>query len=156
MKWRNGIKLIIHIADVGAHREKFSRGDKYPEQGPLLINKIEECVKKNINIIGFKIGDYPKQSFDKISEIYDDYKLTKKDNGQFIEIYVFARDKNNKKAFSENFNRLVMRAAHQVINPSYKYLKRLKQVLHLPNDGEKDIDDKKSLLSILEKGSIDN
>ena len=49
-----------------------------------------------------------------------------------------------------------MRAAHQVINPSYKYLKRLKQVLHLPNDGEKDIDDKKSLLSILEKGSIDN
>ena len=141
MKWRNGIKLIIHIADVGAHREKFSRGDKYPEQGPLLINKIEECVKKNINIIGFKIGDYPKQSFDKISEIYDDYKLTYK---------------NNKKAVSENFNRLVMRAAHQVINPSYKYLKRLKQVLHLPNDVEKDIDDKKSLLSILEKGSIDN
>ena len=49
-----------------------------------------------------------------------------------------------------------MRAAHQVINPSYKYLKRLKQVLHLPNDVEKDIDDKKSLLSILEKGIIDN
>ena len=43
MKWRNGIKLIIHIADDGAHGEKFSRGDKYPEQGPLLINKIEEC-----------------------------------------------------------------------------------------------------------------
>ena len=48
MKWRNGIKLIIHIADDGAHGEKFSRGDKYPEQGPLLINKIEECIGRII------------------------------------------------------------------------------------------------------------
>ena len=44
-----------------------------------------------------------------------------------------------------------MEAANQVINSSYKYLKRLKQILSLPNDLEKDIDDKKSLLSILDK-----
>jgi len=49
-----------------------------------------------------------------------------------------------------------MQAANQVINPSYKYLKRLKQILYLPNDLEKDIGDKKSLLSILEKGITDN
>ena len=43
-----------------------------------------------------------------------------------------------------------------MINPSYKYLKRLKTILHLPNDLEKVIDDKKSLISILEEGSTDN
>ncbi len=42
-----------------------------------------------------------------------------------------------------------MQAANQVIIP-YKYLKRLKQIIYLPNELEKDIVDKKSLLSILE------
>ena len=86
MKWRNGIQLIIHIADAGAHGTEFSEGDRYPEQGKLLPPKIEEYVKRNINIIGFKISKYPKKSFDKISEIYNDYKLKNKDFGQFIEI----------------------------------------------------------------------
>ena len=36
MKWRNGIKLIIHIADAGAHGKEFSEGDKHEDQGPLL------------------------------------------------------------------------------------------------------------------------
>ena len=149
MKWRNGIQLIIHIADAGAHGTEFSEGDRHPEQGKLLPPKIEECVKRNINIIGFKISKYPKKSFDKISEIYNDYKLKNKDFGQFIEIYEFVRE--NDEAVSNNFNKLVMEAANQVINSSYKYLKRLKQILFLPNDLEKDIDDKKSLLSILDK-----
>ena len=154
MKWRNGIKLIIHIADAGAHGEEFSKGDKYPEEGPKLTKLILECAEKNINIIGFKISDEPKQSFEKISEIYDDYKLNNKNLGQFIEIYDFERE--NEKAVSENFNRFVILAVNQVINPSYKYLKRLKTILHLPNDLEKVIDDKKSLISILEEGSTDN
>ena len=154
MKWRNGIKLIIHIADAGAHGTEFSEGDKHTEQGELLPPKIEECVKRNINIIGFKISDYPKKSFDKIKEIYNDYKLKNKDFGQFIEIYEFVRE--NDKAVSNNFNKLVMEAANQVINSSYKYLKRLKQILSLPNDLEKDIEVKKdekllSLLTILDK-----
>ena len=154
MDWRNGIKLIIHIADAGAHGIEFSEEDKHPKEGPKLYLKIEECVKKNINIIGFKINDEPKQSFDKIREIYNDFKMKNKDNGQFIEIYDFER--GNEDAVSDNFNKLVMKAAHQVINPSYKYLKRLKQILFLDNDVEKDIDDKKkSLISILDEG-IDN
>ena len=32
MKWRNGIKLIIHIADAGAHGKEFSLGDRHPKQ----------------------------------------------------------------------------------------------------------------------------
>jgi len=158
MNWRNGIKLIIHICDDGAHGEQFTPKDPFFEEGEKLISEIKECVEQNINIIGFKIGKAPEKSFEKIKEIYNnyynDYKMEHKDNGQFIEVYNFER--TSSEAVSENFKKLVTKAANQVINPSYKYLKRLKDVLHLPNDLEKDIDDKKSLLSILEKGSTSN
>ena len=40
---------------------------------------------------------------------------------------------------------------NKMINTSYKYLERLKTIFNLPNDLEKDINDNKSLLSILEK-----
>jgi len=149
MNWRKGIKLIIHIADAGAHGEEFSKGDRHPDQGPLLPPLIQECVRKNINIIGFKISDEPKQSFEKLTEIYNDYKISNKDNGQFIEIYEFIR--GDPKAVSENFHKLVIEAANQLVNPSYKFLKRLKQILQLENDLEKDEGDKKSLLSILDQ-----
>ena len=152
MNWRKGIKLIIHIADAGAHGEEFSKGDTHPEQGPLLCPLIKECAQKNINIIGFKISETPRRSFEKINEIYNDYKLLNKDNGQFIEIYNF--DRKDSKAVSENFHKLVIEAANQVVNPSYKYLKRLKQILYIENDLEKDIGDKKSLLSILDSDNI--
>ena len=157
MNWRNGIKLIIHIADAGAHGTDFSKEDKHEEQGPLLYPLIKECAQKNINIIGFKIGKEPEQSFEKIAEIYNNYKMSNKDEGQFIEIFDFIRGKDTKKGekdpVSENFHNLVLEAAHQVVNPSYKFLKRLKNILNLPNDLEKDIGDKKSLLSILNIGT---
>ena len=156
MQWRNGIKLIIHIADAGGHGEEFSKNDKHDEQGALLYPIIEECVKKNIKIIGFKIGNTPKQSFEKICEIYDNYRLKYQDNGQFIEIFEFQRDEKNQEVISKNFKKLVIQAANQAINPSYKYLKRLKQILYLPNDIEDDKDGFKSLLSILKEGSTDN
>ena len=149
MNWRKGIKLIIHIADAGAHGEEFSKGDRHLDQGPLLPPLIQEYVKKNINIIGFKISEEPKQSFEKLTEIYNDYKISNKDNGQFIEIYEFIR--GDSKAVSENFHKLVIEAANQLVNPSYKFLERLKQILHLENDLEKDEGDKKSLLSILDQ-----
>ena len=156
MKWReNGIKLIIHIADAGAHGIRFTKRDKrHDDQAKLLPPKIEDCVKRNINIIGFKINDEPKRSFDEISKIYNNFKKNNidYDNGQFIEIYEFIRDEKNQKVVSDNFNKLVMKAAKNVINPSYKYLKRLKKILYLDNDVEKDKGDKKSLINILELG----
>ena len=144
IKWRDGDRLIIHIADEGGHGEEFSKGDRFPEQGSLLIPLIKECVDKNINIVGFKIGDEPEQSFEKLKEIYNEYKLSVKKNHQFVEIYEF-----NRARVSEDFYNLVIEAATEVVNPSYRYLKRLKHMLDLPNDVKKDIDDKKSLLSIL-------
>ena len=154
MNWRNGIKLILHICDDGAHGEQFTEKDPFYEEGEKLIKEIKECVDQNINIIGLKIGQRPEKSFQLITEIYNDYKITTKDNGQFIEVYNF--EGRNSESVSENFYKLVMQAANQVINPSYKYLKRLKKILYLPNDLEKDIGNNKSLLSILEKGSTDN
>ena len=153
MKWRNGMKLIIHIADAGAHGVEFSRGDKYPEEGPKLEKLIKECVDKNINIIGFKMDQEAEQSFEKMSEIYNEYKMSGKDNGQFIEIYDFKRGASPKKGekdpVSEMFHSLVIEAANQVVEPSYKFLKRLKNILNLPNEVDKTQGNLKSLISIL-------
>ena len=149
MNWRNGIKLIIHITNSGAHGQEFSREDKYPEEGPKLTNLIEECAKKNINIIGFKIGDDANQSFRKICEIYNDFIISNNDKRQFIGIYDFEKWLNPKKEeidpILEKFHEFSINA----INPSYKFLKRLKNMLSIPNNIEKDEGDKKSLLSIL-------
>ena len=120
MNWRNGLKLIIHIADAGAHGTEFSRGDSYPKEGPKLEKLIKECVDKNINIIGFKIEKEAEQSFEKMSEIYNEYKMSGKDNGQFIEIYDFKRgaspSKGEKDPVSEMFHSLVIEAANQVVD----------------------------------------
>ena len=159
MKWRNGMKLIIHIADAGAHGTEFSSGDKYPKEGPKLEKLIKECVDKDINIIGFKTDEEAEQSFEKMSEVYNQYKMSgqNKDKGQFIEIYDFNKNSSKKEGgedpVSEMFHHIVIEAANQVVNPSYKYLKRLKNILNLPNDLEKDIKDLKSLISILNIGS---
>ena len=131
MKWRDGIKLIIHIADAGAHGKEFTKNDKYPEQGPLLTALIKKCVEKNINIVGFKIHNDAEQSFEKIKEIYNEHKLSVKDNGQFIEIYNF-----NRENALEDFYNLVLEAVSEVVDPSYYYLKKLKQMLNLPNEIE--------------------
>ena len=44
LNWRNGIKLIIHIADTQPHGSPrdYSSIDSFPEEGPKLdeINKI--------------------------------------------------------------------------------------------------------------------
>ena len=139
INWRNGSKLIIHIADDGAHGEEFSKGDKFPEQGDILIKKIKECVNRNINIIGFKIGNEPEQSFEKLKEINDEYKISIGKNSQFVEIYEFNRDK-----VQDEFYTLVMEAATEVANLTYHYLKKLKDMLDLPNDIEDKEDKNKS------------
>ena len=136
IKWREGgTRLIIHIADDGAHGEEFSKGDIFPEQGKILIDQIKKCVDEKNNIIGFKIIDDPdltsEQSFEKLREVYNKYKLSIGNNRQFIEIYEF-----NRKKVNEEFYDLVIEAATETANSTYKYLKQLKYLLDLPNDIE--------------------
>ena len=152
IKWREGLRLIIHIADDGAHGEEFTKRDPLPNEGPKLINLIKKAVEKNINIVAFKISNDPKQSFEKTKEVYDEHKILKKKNNQFMEIYEFNRGSEGEQSSSE-FLKLVKEAIDEVANPSYFYLKRLKKLLNLPNDinEDKEIGGKKllSLLSIL-------
>ena len=160
IKWREGLKLIIHIADDGAHGEEFQKGDPLPEEGPKLIKQINKVVEKNINIVAFKIGNYPKQSFERTKEVYDEHKILKKKNNQFMEIYEFNRGKHGEESSNE-FLKLVKEAIDEVADPSYFYLKRLKQLLNLPNDINNDIEiqgkqGKEKLLSLLSILNLEN
>jgi len=62
--------------------------------------------------------------------------------------------KLNIEIFSDNLNELVIEPSNKMINSSYKYLKRLKQILYLENDLEKDEGNRKSLLSILDSDNL--
>ena len=75
--WRNGIRLIIHIADAGAHGKEYSTNDKYPKEGPKLDALIQKCSDKKINIVCFPIGEEPKQSFERIEKLYKLYGKNK-------------------------------------------------------------------------------
>ena len=80
--WRNGIKLIIHLADDGAHGTLFSIDDKYPEEEPKLIQELVKCANKGIRIFGYRIQEYCKKSFDEASKIY-------RNKGGIFEVFKF-------------------------------------------------------------------
>ena len=115
--WREGTKLIIHIADAGAHGKEFSPSDNHNEQGPLLPPYIKKCVDKNIKIVAFKINDSPSNSFKKIRDIYYNYKSTIKDEGQMFNIYEFKRGSTEE--ISQTFKDYVIKAA-TVAAPKFK------------------------------------
>ena len=113
--WRNGTKLIIHIADAGAHGVEFSKGDRHPDEGPKLHKYIKRCVEKDIKIIGFKINrSYDKYntvdtSFKKIVEIYKHHKSEIKGKNQLIDIYDFNFSTSDE--ITKQFKNFVVKAA---------------------------------------------
>ena len=126
--WREGTRLIIHIADAGAHGKEFSPSDNHPEQGPLLPPYIKKCVEKNIKIVAFQIDapflgfkneitDSVSNSFKKIREIYYSHKSRVKDIGQMFDIYEFKRGSTEE--ISNRFKDLVIKAA-TVAAPKFK------------------------------------
>jgi len=100
MSWRSGNRLIIHIADAGAHGTEYTSGDNYPSEGPKLDNYIRECSNRNISIVGFKIGSEPQQSFSRGQMLYrnmgnNNFKIQEfddkiKDPGYFTDLVVNA------------------------------------------------------------------
>jgi len=100
MSWRSGNRLIIHIADAGAHGTEYTSGDKYPSEGPKLDNYLRECSNRNITIVAFKIGSEPEKSFNRSKMIYNNmgnnnYKIQefddkRKDPGYFTNLVVNA------------------------------------------------------------------
>ena len=77
MKWRkDSVKIIIHIAETGAHGKKFSHLDHHPEQGPKLVCLIKKCAEERISIFGYGIGYHhlAVKSFEVCKRIYDEVK----------------------------------------------------------------------------------
>ena len=70
ISWRKGNKIIIHLADAGAHAILFSKYDKYPEEEVKLIEELEKCSLKNIKIFGYIIKEQCRNFFEKCSKIY--------------------------------------------------------------------------------------
>jgi heat shock protein 5 len=71
ISWDSGSsKAIIHIADAPAHGDEWGGHCKHQEQGRLLGPLIRAAAKKGIFFQGINIGKYPKESFDKVCEIY--------------------------------------------------------------------------------------
>ena len=95
MSWRTGNKLIIHIADAGAHGIHYSDKHKFRDQGPLLDECIIKCKQRDISIVSFQIGDHPKKSFQRVKMLYEnknvviqDFDQNKKDPGYFTNLVV--------------------------------------------------------------------
>ena len=89
MKWRqNSIKVIIHIADAGAHTLRFTDDDykhNKIEYEIGLVNLIKQCAEEKISIFGYQIGKEPKKSFSECKIIYDSVKI----KDCFFEIHQF-------------------------------------------------------------------
>ena len=88
ISWRDGIRIIIHLADAGAHGKLFTRSDKYPEEEKKLINELEKCVGKKIDIFGYVICEDSRNSFEECSKIY-------RNKGGSYEILNFFQNKRN-------------------------------------------------------------
>ena len=70
ISWRNGMKVIIHLADAGAHGKLFTKNDKYPEEEEKLIYELDRCAEKGIKIFGYVIEDDAQNSFNECANIY--------------------------------------------------------------------------------------
>ena len=103
--WRNGTRLIIHIADAPAHGSKWYGKKNHEEENEKLYPLIKKAVVKKIKIIGFQVGTSPKKSFDEFGKEY------LKQGGEFYKIYEF---KNGMSAneISKNFSELVVKSTH--------------------------------------------
>ena len=97
INWRNGTKVIFHLADAGAHGNLFTPYDKYPNEEQKLINELEICCEKKVKIFGFVIEEDSRNSFEKCKNIYCN-------KGGFYEICNFDKPKNtNRSLFGGSF-----------------------------------------------------
>ena len=87
INWRNGFKVIIHLADCGAHGNEFTLSDKYPLEGDKLKSELLKCCQKNIKIFGFVITEDARNSFNQCQNFY-------RSNGGSYEIYDLKIDKD--------------------------------------------------------------
>lgn len=103
--WRSGTRLIIHIADAPAHGSEWCNENNHNEENSKLYPIIKKCVDKNIKIIGFQIGSYPKPSFEKFQKEYNNR------GGKLYKIQVF-RSRMSSSEISTHFKDMVVSSTH--------------------------------------------
>ena len=103
--WRNGTRLIIHIADAPAHGSEWCNENNHNEENSKLYPIIQKCVDKNIKIIGFQIGSYPKPSFEKFQKEYNNR------GGKLYKIQVFKSGMSSSE-ISTHFKDMVVSSTH--------------------------------------------
>ena len=64
------MKVIIHLADAGAHGKEFTLSDKYPEESDKLKQELLKCCKKKIKIFGYVITEDARHSFNQSKNYY--------------------------------------------------------------------------------------
>ena len=103
--WRNGTRLIIHIADAPAHGSEWCNKENHESENLKLYEMIQKCVDKKIKIIGFQIGKYPLPSFSKFENEY------KSRGGILYKICPFSKQMNSKE-ISQHFKDMVIESTH--------------------------------------------
>ena len=100
LNWRDGIKLIIHIADAQPHGSKkdYTSCKSFPEEGPKPDEINKRLAINNFYISAFSIGSYPDKAFRRCQNIFknngnDNYEIKdfdqdRKDAGYFTKMVV--------------------------------------------------------------------
>ena len=70
INWRNGLKVIIHLADAGAHGKEFTLSDKYPEESIKLKSELLKVCQNGIKIFGYVITEDARHSFNECQNYY--------------------------------------------------------------------------------------
>ena len=102
INWKDGTKLIIHIADAPAHTKEFCGEENHEKEAGKLPKMLKICADKGIKIIGFSIDENSKKSFEVCEQYYKQYK-------GFYRIFNFNEAKYS--TICENFEELVIEAA---------------------------------------------
>ena len=111
ISWRDGIRVIIHLADAGAHGKLFTTNDKYPEEEGKLIKELEICSTKDIEIFAYVIDNSARKSFEECSKIY-------RSKGGCYEIFEFYQIKGPEFMNPPSMNMGMMNMMNPMMNAS--------------------------------------
>ena len=159
--WRNGIKVIIHLADAGAHGKEFTLSDSYPEESDKLKVELLKCCQKKIKIFGYVITEDARHSFNQSQKYYRsnggsyeicEFKISKEYSDDEKEDYVYKRPIKKKRFKHEEDFKVIFRKRkleYEGDKDSKKYEKykekksKKKRKEDSENDEEIDIEDEK-------------